>query len=213
MTDALEFLSQVPHPNLGIPHAIDLDAKSPIWLREMSRTNLAQLFGALGYRRGVEVGVARGVYSEVLLDNVPGLELFCVDPWELLDGYSEEQYVRHEGLMRETYQDAIGRLAHRNTHILKMTSREAVRLFAEGELDFCYIDGDHRFQEVTHDIHKWGQVVRPGGIVAGHDWARFKRPKNSHVKAVVNAWTFSHGIHPWFVVRKDSYSSWFWVKS
>jgi predicted O-methyltransferase YrrM len=37
-------------------------------------------------------------------------------------------------------------------------------------IDFVFIDGDHSYDQVLKDLINYGLKVKPGGIVAGHDW-------------------------------------------
>ncbi len=39
-------------------------------------------------------------------------------------------------------------------------------------LDSIYIDGDHHYAEVKADIQSWMPLIKPGGLICGHDyWA------------------------------------------
>ena len=49
-------------------------------------------------------------------------------------------------------------------------SKTAHRHFAEGSLDFVFIDGDHSYEGVKLDILNFLPKVRPGGLIAGHDY-------------------------------------------
>ena len=42
--------------------------------------------------------------------------------------------------------------------------------FDDASIDAIYIDGDHRYEAVKNDIKAWLPKVKPGGIVAGHDY-------------------------------------------
>ena len=53
-------------------------------------------------------------------------------------------------------------------HVLEGTSDDAVKCFADGAIDFLFIDGDHRYEQVKKDIANWLPKVR--GIMAGHDY-------------------------------------------
>jgi SAM-dependent methyltransferase len=53
---------------------------------------------------------------------------------------------------------------------LRMPSVCAARLFADGCLDFVFIDADHRCEAVQADIAAWRPKVKQGGTLAGHDW-------------------------------------------
>lgn len=45
--------------------------------------------------------------------------------------------------------------------------------YAEDTFDFIYIDGDHTFDGVKLDITLWWPKLKPGGIMAGHDYYEF----------------------------------------
>lgn len=176
----------------------------------ISRADLALLFADLGFTRGVEIGVERGLYSEVLCQSIPGLQLSSIDMWQTYPAYREHV---HQDKLDRFYAEAQTRLAPYNTQLIKAFSVDASREFEDGSLDFVYIDAAHDFLNVTQDLYHWSRKVRVGGIIAGHD---FKREKNdrytNHVKDVVQAWAYSHSIRPLFIVRGDHSPSWFWVR-
>lgn len=55
-----------------------------------------------------------------------------------------------------------------NVHI--MDSAEAADIFADGSVDFCFIDASHKEEHVSRDIEAWWPKVKSGGILGGHDW-------------------------------------------
>jgi hypothetical protein len=127
--------------------------------------------GLLG--TGVEIGVQKGRYSEFLLDHWRGARLISVDPWlEVLeDEYVDRANVpqgQHERYFRKT----TGRLARFGTRseIRRTTSVEAAAEVADRSLDFVYIDARHDRESVLEDLAAWYPKMRPGGIIAGHDY-------------------------------------------
>jgi hypothetical protein len=36
--------------------------------------------------------------------------------------------------------------------------------------DFIFIDGDHSYGSVKHDINKAVSLIKPGGVICGHDY-------------------------------------------
>jgi hypothetical protein len=186
--------------------------KQPIFIETGNRNvTLPMIFDDLGLTMGAEIGVERGVYSEQLCKEIPGLELYCIDPWKAYKGYRE--HVTQKKL-DGFYEITEKKLAPYNCKLIRKFSMDAVNDFEDGSLDFVYIDGNHEFIHVAQDIAEWSKKVRIGGIVSGHD---FKRQSSRskyicHVKDVVQAWTYSHGIRPYFVLRGDKAPSWFWFK-
>ncbi len=53
---------------------------------------------------------------------------------------------------------------------VRMKSEAAAETFADGSLSFVFIDADHRYDAVAQDIRSWSSKVKPGGILAGHDY-------------------------------------------
>lgn len=202
----------------------------PIEVPNFGREQLAQLFCALGYSRGAEIGVKEGDYSETMLKLNPGLLLASIDPWEVSAYYEHgEPHIRGDGIPDEQsvywgyYQNALKKLSqYPGSNIYRLKSMEAAKHFPDNSLDFVYIDGNHDFEHCTQDICEWSRKVRPGGIVAGHDYTRYPARANIHTKYVVDAYTRALGIKPWFVlgaqeahvpgVVRDPSRSWFWVR-
>jgi hypothetical protein len=59
-----------------------------------------------------------------------------------------------------------------------------------------YIDGDHTFDAVMLDLLQYAPKVRPGGVIALHDYCRVW---DGGVMDAVDAYTRNHGISPWYV--------------
>ncbi len=177
--------------------------------KEHTREGLARLFGALHFKEGVEVGVWQGEYSQTLCQSSPGLHLFLVDPY--VPGVEYGQKFGHE----ENLRIAKERLANYNVRFIRLPSLSAAANFKDGSLDFVYIDGEHRYEACVADIAAWSPKVRSGGIVAGHDYKKFRRPKPylSHVIQAVDGWVIAYRINPWFLLSsRDGAKTWFWVK-
>jgi predicted O-methyltransferase YrrM len=51
-------------------------------------------------------------------------------------------------------------------------SMRGAAMFPDGTHDFIFIDGDHRKDHVRADIAAWRPKLKPGGILAGHDYGR-----------------------------------------
>lgn len=198
---------------------LDRNGKSPFEIRDFDRDSMAGLFNELGFTKGAEIGVRDGGYSKVLMDAIPGLHLYGIDPYEPHQGYRD--HVRKstfEGFEKEAHEKLDG---YDRYYFVRDYSANALKECPDGFLDFVYIDGDHSFYEATHDIEKWSKKVRPGGIISGDDYFNHKGSARIHVYQVVNGYTSAWNIHPWFIVgakdivpgeKRDRGRSWFWVK-
>ena len=200
--------------------------QQPIEVPNFGRDDLAALFSELGFKRGAEVGVMEGLYSEVLCGANPGLHLFSVDPWTRRREYTDirapqESFDEWEASARQ-------RLSKYDGTILKMKSVDGAATIADRSLDFVYLDGDHAFASVVADLHAWTPKVRVGGIMAGHDFAKINHPgrrryqgaPGTRVVPAVMGWAEAYAIRPWFVLGskamgnalvRDRSRSWAWV--
>lgn len=197
----------------------DITQPIPIEIPNVGRDDLAVWFRELGFQTGVEVGTERGVYAEILCKANPTAQLYCVDLWECYTGYRDRKSNRE---FKDIYQTAQERLGKYKIEMIREFSMDAVKHFPEGSLDFVYIDANHEYPWVTEDIIHWSKRVRPGGIVAGHDYYRsILKDSKCHVLAAVNGYTYAYRINPWFVLGtqaripgqlRDKSRSWMWVK-
>jgi hypothetical protein len=118
---------------------------------------------------GIEVGVAGGHYSEVLLEHSDLSRLFSVDPWSLSE--ANENWLSDPSL----YLESVKRLTKFGLRsvVLRMMSVDAAKLFADNSLDFVYIDGWHWHVGINADISAWYPKVKSGGIFSGHDYCAY----------------------------------------
>lgn len=171
--------------------------------------------------RGVEIGVYKAEFSEVLAKG--GLDLTSIDPWRLYKDYGNSRGQRR---LDEQFRQASERLApYPNARILRKTSMEALDDFPDGSLDFVYIDGNHQFAYIAEDLYHWSIKVRPGGIISGHDYAYYASRSicgGCHVHEVVDAFVKAYGIRNFWVLgrkeyregeRRDRWRSWMFVKT
>lgn len=176
-----------------------------------TRLDLAKLFNDLGYKTGAEIGVESGKYSKIICDNNSLDKLYCIDSWTTAYGYSEPG--KGENTMQRRYKAAQEILSGYPCEIIKKTSMDAVKDFSPNSLDFVYIDANHDFDYVLEDITEWAKIVRPGGIVSGHDYVaqNYSHTIKYGVIDATNNYIKAHHIHPLFVFGDERSASWFFV--
>lgn len=115
----------------------------------------------------VEVGVNRGRFAEVLLNNWKGTYT-GVDHYPSLydpvdpSSQGDRQKDYEAGLL------AISNFGNRAS-ILKLSSVEGAKNFRNDFLDFVYLDAKHRYKDIMEDLEAWWSKVKKGGVFAGHD--------------------------------------------
>lgn len=183
----------------------------------MRRANLAELFSELNFKSGAEIGVLSGKYSEVLCRSNPNAKIYSIDSWL---SYSEFPDFFEKNKLTDSYNLAVKILAkYKNNKIIKKTSMEAVRDFADESLDFVYIDANHTFEYVFEDITQWAKKVRKGGIVAGHDFEEhIVKRAFGDAKVALDLYMRRYSLDYVFIVGKrmsrnrDYNLSWFFIK-
>lgn len=139
--------------------------------------NHFELFGA-----GAEVGTFEGEHVEMTLNVWRRGKIYAIDPW------APGQVIRGEKMGERLFEMAQGRLAEwirsGRCKLVRGTSMGVVDQFADAQLDYVYLDGDHRYPAVKDDLEHWWPKVRHGGIVAGHDY-KLKGKIDQHVAQAV----------------------------
>lgn len=160
-------------------------------------------------KTGVEIGVYKAKTSIALLNAFPDLYLSLVDPWkEWEEGSSYRKHKRTgshtQDKWDEVYNEAMQNISDEHRAIVcKMTSEEAVDLFKDKSLDFCFLDGDHTYEKVKEDIKLWTPKVREGGVYTGHDYGgRYRGVMKAVNKAFGRVNVILPGDRVWGVVIK-----------
>lgn len=115
----------------------------------------------------VEVGVYWGrSFSFGVVETVnrgKSIDMVAVDAWPDAwtspEGWPMVEKFKHEMAPLEGY-----------FRFIQSGSADAARHFADGSVDFVFIDADHVYPRVIEDIRAWLPKIKPGGIMAGHDY-------------------------------------------
>jgi hypothetical protein len=192
---AIRVTYSTPRPVL--PHRLDL----PLLL------NRRGLVGC-----GAEVGVKRGEYSEVLLEGWSGRHLISIDPWL---SAPETDYVDVANVAQEThdryYEETVDRLARfgERSTVWRMTGSEAADRIPAHCLDFVYLDARHDYVSVKQDLDTWMEKLRPGGILAGHDYLDGTFAEGHFgVKSAVDELGAAHGLSVRATFADPPWRSW-----
>jgi predicted O-methyltransferase YrrM len=139
--------------------------------------------------RIVEIGSAGGSTSVHLARYCPQIEdLYTVD-------------IEAPNAECQAHIDAIEKL-----EFIHAPSLEAARRFADKSLDLIFIDADHCAKAVFDDLTAWEPKVKPGGVLAGHDYGSHNHP------GVRPAVDFFFALRSHAPVRVDSDKVWWTLK-
>ncbi len=110
---------------------------------------------------GIELGVARGIFSRRMVESGKFTLFFGVDEYGG-DVHNTTEYkdaLRHIGI-------------NRHYHLLRMRFDEAIDLFKDNFFDFIYVDGfAHTGEEGGQTLYSWYKKLKVGGIIAGDDYS------------------------------------------
>jgi hypothetical protein len=146
-------------------------------LKNSNRQDIVKLLSCNKGNIGVELGVAKGIFSSRMVDSGYFSSFIGIDMYG--DTYHDVG----------EYKEALGRIGlFSNYKLLRMTFDEAYDLFEDESLDFIYIDGyAHNGEEGGQTIFNWSKKVKIGGVISGDDyhddWPLVKEAVNEFVKS------------------------------
>lgn len=119
----------------------------------------------------VEIGTCFGGFTEWLARNTPADCIITVDPYKK---FSKEEYCDALNLMTQEQMDlkhkrVKDRLEPIGVRMIRATSYEAANEIEDSSLSFCYIDGNHHYNQVLVDLIRWFPKVKVGGYLCGDD--------------------------------------------
>lgn len=124
----------------------------------------------------VEVGSWKGFSTVHLAKNLDGW-IHAVDVWQNCGAWWEDFRQRFPVNTGDNLYACFLRHIERTNGIgrvlpYRMPSLTAASMFRDQgrTFDAVFIDADHRYEAVKDDIEAWRQLVRPGGVLAGHDY-------------------------------------------
>jgi len=133
----------------------------------MDRPALRKLLGKKSLV-GAEIGVQRGLNAERILKTLHIKKLYLIDPYE---AFVEKGSVSNETVNR-WLAEAKGKLKKWEKRLIWVRKKavDGVEDIPDGELDFIYHDGSHTYENVKKELELYEQKVKPGGLIAGHDY-------------------------------------------
>ena len=119
--------------------------------------------------RVLEVGALKGRSTIVLAASTPGV-VCTVDPYQSRDPILAEEFHRvgADALRVQFWQN----VRPWESKITLYESGHHLRDQRPDPFDFIFIDGEHDEMSVAMDLFLYLPLLRPGGVLAGHDYVR-----------------------------------------
>jgi predicted O-methyltransferase YrrM len=128
----------------------------------------------------VEIGSRLGGSAKILLDTAPKIKrLYCIDrSWAHTQTCASDPHLAHiidsHGIDPDiTFFDYAQNLLseYSAARLLPKSSPYDVQWWTE-PVDFIFEDSSHANPQLRDNLEFWVPLVRPGGIIAGHDYVR-----------------------------------------
>ena len=115
----------------------------------------------------VEIGTDSGDFADYILSNTSS-KLYCIDPYISYDEYDDAiNNITGDSLYNKTKQRLESKYGDRVTFIRKF-SVDAITDIPDN-IDFLYIDGNHRYSYVCKDLELYYPKVKLGSFIVGDD--------------------------------------------
>lgn len=149
---------------INLEKALQLPVKSSMFEHDL-RT-LAKL--AQGSQRIIELGSYHGRSTRALLDSTDA-HIWVVDSWNLPPVKPGGRFVgdKDVAIFLANIADVRSRVT-----ILRMLTSDAVGLLPTETFDLVFIDANHSYDAVRFDILHYAPLLKPGGILCGHDYGK-----------------------------------------
>ena len=156
-----------------------------------------------------EIGAWTGDFSERIRQYTSPLMLHLIDPWTFQPTYRSQMYggriAKNQGDMDRVYGAVQQRFAGAgDVTIHRGTSADVLPTFSDGFFDWVYIDGNHDHPYVLADLWMALAKTKPGGIIAGDDFAWDRGGDGRSVQRAVRAFVQEHNLGQHLTVLGDS---------
>jgi hypothetical protein len=148
----------------------------------------------------IEIGVARGEFSEMILKQTNCTPVYSVDIWRNFEFKHEQTKLRLKPFKERSI-------------ILKKTSEDGSKFFQKKYFDFIHIDANHSYKSVKQDLKLWWPLLKKNGLFSGHDYMpcgakgekfgvieavnEFCKEKNISINIVGKRWK------SWYIIKNN----------
>ena len=127
---------------------------------------------------GVELGVFKGHFSQILLEYTSPEQLHLIDPWFFYSSHwswakGNQSTVDASVRVIQAFKDDI---EARRVYVHIGFDTEVLSTFPNNYFDWAYIDSTHAYDQTKTELDVLSRKIKHKGLIAGDDW----RPDPSH---------------------------------
>lgn len=162
-----------------------------------------------------EIGVFAADLSKRLLARRHDLKLFMIDSWTSDHSAafiaSDDFHAKLAAEEQDGYFElakAMTSFAQDRAVVIRRPSADAAAEIEDNSLDLAFIDADHSYEGCQADIAAYWPKVKPGGYLAGHDYANDEFKFGPMVKRAVDEFAAARGLaldlgqnYTWFAAK------------
>lgn len=112
----------------------------------------------------VEIGSYKGrsaAFAAVeIYNSKKSIKFDCIDIWQPNLMYNDLDF--------KTFKHNMAPVKHYYSAV-KMNATEASEQYLDNSIEFVFIDADHSYEAVKHDIQTWWPKIKINGMIGGHD--------------------------------------------
>lgn len=159
--------------------------------KSVTHNSMSLIMEKYSVRKMIEIGLYKSRAAKQLLRRYD----YLIDEYWGVDFFLEQEWSKGRGLYQKEWDELYGWACYfmtffKSFKVLKMSSKEASTHFHKRTefprwvpFDMVYIDAAHTYDDVKEDIGLWIDLIKPGGVISGHDYGQWRHPE---VESAVN---------------------------
>lgn len=132
-----------------------------------------------------EVGVQHGGFSELIWKLAEPQQLHLIDLWLQVPWFRQKGDAAQLNECRRAQELLCEGIKAGNIFLHQGWSVATLNCFPDGFFDWVYIDADHTLEACLADLQAASPKVKPGGVLAGHDYHGYRSDPRYGVKEAV----------------------------
>jgi predicted O-methyltransferase YrrM len=120
---------------------------------------------------GSWLGRSTAFMGRAIRESGKAIRFDAVDTWIGCDAWQHKVVAREGGSILQRFTENMRRCGVADhVHPVVGASVDVATRYADASIDLVFIDATHEFASVIADVRAWLPKVKPGGVLAGHDY-------------------------------------------